>query len=327
MSTPKKILILGGSGFIGRHLVARLAAEQRDILVPARRRDRAKHLILLPGVEVIETDVHDEAALASLVHGREAVINLVGVLHSDYGTPWGKRFDAVHVALPRKVAQACVRAGVRRLVHMSALGADLQGPSMYSRSRAAGEQAVIDTLAGTATEWSILRPSVVFGPEDRFLNLFARMAKFSPVLPVAMDRARLQPVYVGDVVQALMAALDRPDTAGNIYPVTGPKVYELGELVQMAAEWGGHWRPVIGLPGFLGELQAAIMECLPGEPVLSRDNLDSLKVDNINPAGLAPELGIGVPTDMEAVAPQWLASVHPRNRYNEARARARRRSA
>lgn len=319
------ILILGGAGFIGSHLVARLASEMRDVTVVVRRRARARHLIPLPNVEVLEADALDPTALLRLVQGREAVINLIGVLHSDYADPWGKRFDRVHVQLPRQLAEVCRQAGVPHLIHVSALGADLQGPSMYARSRAAGEQAVQQALEGSQTAWTILRPSVVFGPEDQFLNMFARLARFAPVLPMARDRARLQPIYVHDVVQALMACLDRPQTHGKVYPLAGPEAFELGQLAEMASAWAGHKRTVVSLPVFLGELQAAIFECLPGEPLMSRDNLDTLKVDNVWPEPPAPELGVQL-TPIEAVAPHWLSGQHRRADLFSARMHARRRA-
>lgn len=317
----QRVLVIGGSGFIGSHLVARLAAAGKRVLVPTRRYAHARHLILLPTVDVIEADVHDDATLARLVQGQDAVINLVGILHGDRGTPYGDAFRQAHVELPKRIAQACVTAGVGRLLHMSALGADSNGASMYQRSRGDGEAAVQRTYAplerGALT---IFRPSVVFGSGDNFMNLFARLARWFPILPIAAAQSRMQPVYVGDVAAAFGNALDEPRTYGKTYTLAGPQVYTLAELVRKAAAWGGHARPVIGLPISLGKLQAGFMECLPGTPLMSRDNLDSLARDNVSKQPMAPELDVH-PTALEAVAPDYLAGRHPRTRFDDVRAR------
>lgn len=317
----KRVLVIGGSGFIGSHLVALLAAQGKRILVPTRRYMHARHLILLPTVDVVEADIHDDAVLAGLVKGQDAVINLVGILHGDRGTPYGDQFRRNHVELPKRIAQACVDHGVTRLVHMSALGADSNGPSMYQRSRGDGEAAVQRTYGALeGSDLTIFRPSVVFGPEDHFLNLFSKLARWFPVLPIAGADSRMQPIYVGDVAQAITHALDDPRTYGKIYPLAGPQTYTLGELVSRAAAWGGHPRPVLKLPMGLGKLQAGFMEMLPGEPLMSRDNLDSLTRDNVLNEGIAPELEIH-PTALEAIAPEYLAGQHPRTRFDSVRAR------
>ena len=302
-----KILVVGGSGFIGRHLVAALAAGGAEVSVPTRRRERAKHLILLPTVEVVEADLLQPGTLAGLAAGCDAVVNLVGVLHSRRGrkqergpNDYGPDFARAHVEVPLAVVAACRAAGVRRLLHVSALGAARQAPSEYLRSKGVGEEVVLaaDDLAST-----VFRPSVVFGPDDRFLNLFARLAALAPVLAVACPRARFQPVYVGDVVQSMLAALERPESAGKRYDLCGPKVYTLAQLVRYACAAAGRRRLVIGLPDSLSYLQAWMMEWLP-VPLMTRDNYRSMQVPSVCDCALP--FGIS-PTTLETAAPAWLA--------------------
>ena len=313
--TSRNILMLGGSGFIGSAITARLSATGKRVLVPTRRRERAKHLITLPTVDVVEANVHDAATLAGLMQGMDAVINLVGVLHGDTGTPYGKRFKAAHVDLPRSAAEACVAAGVPRLMHMSSLGAGQNSPSMYLRSKAAGEAAVREAAHGVAL--TIFRTSVVFGRGDKFLNLFAWMQRYAPVVALGKPDAKLQTIWVEDVAQAFVNALDDPRCSGKTYELAGPKVYTLKQLVEYAGQVSGHPRPVFGLPDRLAYLQAWLMEFAPVE-LLSRDNLDSTKVDSvISDAAMQimkTELGI-TPAAMEAVVPGYLSGRSPKERY------------
>ncbi len=313
------ILVLGGSGFIGSHVVARLVERGARVLVPTRRYERAKHLIFLPRVEVSEADINDDAALDALVARADAVLNLVGVLHSRPGTPYGPEFARAHVALPQRVVAACARHKVARYLHMSALGAALDGPSMYLRSKADGELAARSEPTVAAT---IFRPSVVFGPGDAFLNTFARMQKWLEVVPLACADTNFQPVYVGDVAQAFVNALADQSTRHQVYQLGGPAIYSLAELVRMAGRYSGHPRMVLALPDALAYFQALLFELLPGPTLLSRDNLDSMKVDNvIDPAiesGTAAALGIRL-SAIEAIAPHYLA---PRSRFDQYRARA-----
>jgi NADH dehydrogenase len=302
------ILVVGGSGFVGRHLVAALAARGANVAVPTRRRERAKHLILLPTVEVVEADVGDANTLARLAAGRDAVVNLAGILH-------GPGFQGAHVELAQSVVNACRRAGVRRLLHMSALGADPAGPSAYLRSKGVGEQAV---LAADDLEVSVFRPSVIFGPEDRFLNLFAQLAAVFPVLALASPEARFQPVYVGDVVNAMLAALDSPEAAGRRYDLCGPRECTLRELVEFVCAVTGRRRLIVGLPDGLAWLQARFLELLPLK-LLTRDNLQSMTVPSV--CDCAFPFGIQ-PAALEALAPAWLAPSGPRERYPQLRWRA-----
>lgn len=317
-----KILVIGGGGFVGRHIVARLVDRGLRVTVPARHRARAGHLILLPTVEVVECDVNRDEALDVLLRDHDAVINLVGILQGARGTPYGKSFAAAHVELPRRIVAGCARLGIRRYLHMSALGADSRGPSMYQRSKGDGEAVV----RATPLDWTIFRPSVIFGPEDRFLNTFATLARFFPAIPIGGADVRFQPVWIGDVADAFVHALDNRDTYRKTYELAGPRIYALRELVQFAAAASGHPRPVIALPGGVALVQARLMELAPGEPLMSRDNLDSMKVDNIastQPYTPAPELGI-TPTAMEAEAPRYLSGQTVRTRLDAFRARARR---
>jgi uncharacterized protein YbjT (DUF2867 family) len=303
------VLVLGGSGFVGRHLVAALAARGVRVTVPSRHRERAKHLLPLPTVDVVETDIMAPGVLDALARGRQALINLVGILHGD--------FERMHVELPLAVLAACRAGGVKRLLHMSALGASPGAPSEYLRSKAMGEQAV---LGAHDLEVTALRPSVIFGPEDAFLNTFATLARLFPVLPIACPQARFQPVYVGDVARAMSHALDQPDTHGKVYELCGPREYTLRELVEFVCRVTGRHRTVIGLPDRLAYLQALVMEWLPGK-LITRDNLRSMQVPNVCggpfPFGIQPQA-------LEAVAPAYLGPSGPRERYPQLRWRARR---
>jgi len=317
MSAPR-VLVLGGSGFVGRHVCEQLARLGWQITVPTRRAVNAATVQSLPGLTVIEANVQQEADLARLMPGHDAVVNLVAVLH---GTE--ERFEQVHVDLPGKIANAMKKAGVQRLVHISALGADPQGPSMYQRSKARGET----VLHNAGLQLTVLRPSVIFGAEDKFLNLFADLQAVAPLMPLAGSGTRFAPVWVGDVARAVVVCLQKPDTVGQTYELCGPDVMTLGELVQRAGQWAGvnkgRGRPVIGLPMWVGWLQAAAMELAPGEPLMSRDNLASMKVDNIATGQLPglPALGISA-SSAAGVAPGYLGHRGPRSKLNRWRAGA-----
>jgi NADH dehydrogenase len=320
----RNALAIGGSGFIGRHVVAALAARGVRVTVPTRRRERAKHLILLPTVDVVDADVLAEGALERLAAGHDAVINLAGILHGRRGRPdergpndYGPDFARVHVELPQAIVAACRATGARRLLHVGALGASPTAPSEYLRSKAFGEKAVLaaDDLDATA-----FRPSIVFGPEDKFLNTFAAMLRFLPGMALPCPEAKFQPVYVGDVARAMVSALENPEARGKAYELCGPRVYTMKQLVEYVCAVTGRRRIIVGLPDRLSYLQARIMEWTPG-PMMSRDNYYSMQVPNVSsavfPFGIQPQ-------SLEAVAPGYLAPSGPRERYPQLRWRARR---
>lgn len=317
--TMPKILVLGGSGFVGRHIVRRLVDDHCEVVVPTRTRERAKHLIMLPTVDVVQANIHHPATLARLMRGCDAVINLVGILQSrpaKSGTPYGPQFALAHVELPKKITTACRETGVSRLVHMSALKARPDGESEYLRSKGEGEAWVLAQQNDLAV--TVFRPSVIFGAEDRFLNLFAALQRWFPVLFLGCAGARFQPVFVEDVSRCFVAALSDTASHGHSYDLAGPGVYTLRELVELAGRESGHARWVFPLSRQLSYLQAWIMECVPGAP-LSRDNFRSMQVDNTSnspmPFGLTP-------TPLEAVAPGYLRHDDPRSRYSAFRYRA-----
>lgn len=268
----KKVLVLGGSGFVGRHVCEKLNRLGIRATVPTRRAINARDVQTLPMVDVLEANVHSEADLARLIPGHDAVVLLVAILHGS-----AAEFERTHVELPRRVAAAMRQAGVKRLVHVSALGASTEGPSLYQKSKAGGEA----VLQSSGLDVTVLRPSVIFGAEDQFLNLFARLQTVAPFVPLAGAGTRFQPVWVVDVAEAVVRSLQRPETAGQIIECTGPEVLTLAQLVQLAGRLSGHPRPVFGIPKGLALLQARLMELMPGQPLMSRDNLKSMEVDNV----------------------------------------------
>ncbi len=336
-----KVIVLGGSGFIGRHVCEKLAAAGHSITVPTRRLSSAAHLQPLPRLQLQQCDVHNSAQMAQVVAGHDVLINLVAVLHGD-----AARFDAVHVQLVRSIVAACQAGGVRRVVHVSALGAGLDAPSMYQRSKAQGEAVLAEACVSTSAQLDVrmLRPSVVFGAEDKLLNLFASLQKIAPLMPLAGADTQFQPVWVEDVAQAVLqlattdhlqanlsgqSPANSPTSAGAthagspavnpaIYEACGPQVLTLRDLVQLAGRCVGAQRPVLPLPAPLARIQAWIMEHLPGEPLMSRDNLDSMRVPNIasgQQPGLA-QLGIS-PSSITAIAPTYLAAARTMDQYRK----------
>ena len=289
----KNVLLIGGTGFVGGALARRLASAEYFITLPTRRRERAKPLTVLPTAQIVETDVHDEAALARLMAGQDAVISLVGMLKGD--------FRRGHAELPGKIARAATAAGVPRLVHISSLGAAADAPSEYLRTKAAGEAA----LRAACPEATIFQPSVIFGRGDSFLTLFAGLLKIAPIVPLACPDACFQPVWIEDVVSAVVASIGRPESKGKTYPLCGPKIYTLRELVAYAGKVSGHPRAILGLPLALSYLQAWFMEWVPNGP-MTRDNVRSMQVPNTCPAGCTLPFGL-VATPLEAVAPAYLA--------------------
>ncbi len=322
-----KIIVLGGSGFIGRHVCEKLIAAGHSITVPSRNVSQCKHLQMLPGLVLLPCNVHDAAQLAVAVAGHDVLVNLVAVLHGSE-----QRFEQVHVQLPQSIVAACKAAAssgtTPRIVHVSALGAALDAPSMYQRSKARGE--AVFTASGL--DFAILRPSVVFGAEDKLLNLFAKLQKLAPIVPLAGADTQFQPVWVEDVAQALVLLVTDTSYSNNscsrhnslgyipkllkseapqqaIYEACGPQVLSLRDLFSIAGQCVGARRAIVPLPMPLARLQAWVMEHLPGEPLMSRDNLQSMKVANVASGrhpGLA-ELGITA-SSVLAIAPTYLAA-------------------
>jgi NADH dehydrogenase len=316
----RNVLVLGGTGFVGRSVCERLVERNGGgagrAVVPTRRLAHGRHIRSLPGLELVEASVHDDAHLTRLLHGVDAVVNLVAILHGSRAD-----FEKVHVELPRRLARACQEIGVRRLVHVSALGVGPGAPSNYLRSKTEGEA----VLQASGLDLTILRPSVIFGAEDRFLNLFAKLQALAPFMPLAGCDATFQPVWVEDVASAVVAALEQPSSIGQVIECAGPQVFTLAELVRLAGRWSGHPRPVLPLPAFAGRLQALAMELLPGEPLMSRDNVDSMQVPNVASGTLPGLASLGITaTALEAVAPGYLGRAPGRARYEHWRACARR---
>lgn len=273
----KRILILGGTGFVGRHVCEKLTRMGCSMTVITRRASQAAAIQNLPRVRVLEGNVYNGAFLAQCMAQHDVVINLIAILHGSEAA-----FDKAHVQLPKVIAQACQSSGVKRLIHISALGASLQGPSLYQRSKAQGEA----VLQAADLDLTMLQPSVIFGTEDKFLNLFAQLQQIAPVVPLAGASTRFQPVWVEDVAAAVAHCVMQTNTAGQTYEVCGPEIWTLKELVQKSGQWagvkGGRGRWVFGIPHTLAWLQAFLMELAPGQPLMSRDNLRSMQVDNIS---------------------------------------------
>jgi uncharacterized protein YbjT (DUF2867 family) len=316
--SPQRIGVLGGTGFVGRAVCERLMRRSPAgaIVVPTRHAMHANAVRPLPTVEVQVADVHDDAALRRVLAGCDAVINLVAILHGS-----AEAFSQVHVGLPQRLAAACAGLGIRRVLHVSALGVGDNAPSNYLRSKTAGEA----VLRAAALDLTLLRPSVIFGAQDRFLNLFARLQAFVPVMPLARGDARFQPVWVEDVAEAIVRCLDTPGTIGQTLECAGPEIVTLADLVRLAGRWSGHERPILPLPAALGNLQALVMECLPGQPLMSRDNLASMRAPNVA-SGALPGLGsLGItPAALAQVAPGYLGHSDGRTKLDALRAAARR---
>ena len=322
----KHILVLGGTGFVGAHVCEKLVRAGFRVSVPTRRALNARNIQHLPGLTVLECNVHDESALTQAMADVDGVVNLVAILH---GTP--ESFDRVHRLLPEKIARACKAQGVRHVVHVSALGTDWRTPqscpSHYLRSKGQGEAALMQRL-GWPFAWddsgrepartglTVLRPSVIFGARDKFLNVFAALQKVFPVMPLAGAQAKFQPVWVEDVAGAVVRSVERGFSgppSWDVYELVGSRVYALRELVQLAAKLSGvgqgRGRPVIGLPRWMGQVQAVILGLMPGEPVMSLDNLDSMRVDNVASGHLPGFEALGMsPSALAAIAPTYLLS-------------------
>jgi NADH dehydrogenase len=277
------ILLIGGNGFVGRVIAAQLQLAGYSVLIPTSHLVAARELRMLPKVHVEDADIHDFDELQSLcgrIDKNGAVVNLVGVLHDKPAKPYGKVFKAAHVDLPKNIITAMKLHGLKRYLHMSALGADSDGPSMYQRSKGDGELAV----KASNLDWTIFRPSVIFGAQDQFINLFSKLTKLFPAMPLANHQAQFQPVSVDDVASAFVKSLSMPQTIHQSYDLVGQTVYTMKEIVEFAARRAKTSCAIIPVPAFVGYLQALAFEFLPGPTLMSRDNIASMKLPNTLPA-------------------------------------------
>jgi uncharacterized protein YbjT (DUF2867 family) len=302
-----RIAVLGGTGFVGHSLCERLVVAGHEVRILARHAERHRDLLVLPTAQVIEADVHNPAVLRREFQGVDAVVNLVGILNESGRI--GKGFERAHVELPAKVVHACRQSGVGRLLHMSALHAAPDAPSYYLRSKGRGEQLVHEADNPTLHVTSF-RPSVIFGPRDRFTNRFAGLLRQLPcVFPLACASARLQPVYVEDVTQAFVSALDRDATFGQRYNLCGPQIYSLREILTYLTRILGLKRGILPLNQTLSRLQAAVLQYVPGKP-FTPDNFRSLQVDNVCDAPF-PAVFALTPGRFDEIVPTYLSCVIP----------------
>ncbi|MDA5192985.1 complex I NDUFA9 subunit family protein [Govanella unica] len=314
--TGQLVTVFGGSGFLGRSIVKRLAEAGSRVRVAVRNPNSALFLKPMGSVgqiQIVQANIRHQGSVAAAVAGADAVINLVGVLYES----GPQSFADIHSAGAAHVAAAATAAGVKRLVQVSALGANPQSDSAYARTKAAGESAAREAFPGV----TILRPSVVFGPDDNFLNRFARLAKFTPALPlIGGGKTRFQPVYVGDVAEAVVTILLRPQTAGKTFELGGPRVYSFREILTYLLKEIGRERMLISLPFGLARFQAAFLGLLP-KPLLTLDQVRLLAHDNVTSgetAGFA-ELGIQ-PTSLEVIAPTYLGRYRSKGEFAPLRA-------
>ncbi|MDH3673809.1 MAG: complex I NDUFA9 subunit family protein, partial [Gammaproteobacteria bacterium] len=298
------IFMLGGTGFVGRSLAARLAEDGHQITVISRRRERHRELLVLPTLNIVNGDVHDSQVLLDQFKGVDVVINLVGILN-ERGRD-GKGFHRVHVELPEKIAKACVAKGVSRLLHMSALNADTNGPSHYLRTKGMGED-LVHGASNSRFQVTSFRPSVIFGRDDSFTNRFADLLRRIPwMFPLACPNARFQPIYVDDVAEAFVRSLQDTQTFGQRYNLCGPETYSLVEIVTYIASLIGVKRHIIKLSPWQSKLQANVLERVPGKP-FSIDNFQSLQIDSVCPNGFPKAFGLA-PRSLEEIAPGYLGS-------------------
>jgi uncharacterized protein YbjT (DUF2867 family) len=312
--TIQSVCVLGGAGFVGSSIVAKLDAAGYQVKVLTRRRETSKHLILLPNVQVVECDVMQSHALKEALIGADAVINLIGILHENRR----QTFEAIHHQLPRRITQLCENLGIQRFIHMSALQASIHAPSQYLISKARGESAIHDF--DKKLDITIFRPSVIFGRQDKFLNLFANLIRYLPVIALAKPDAKFQPIWVEDVANCFVNALENTATYGKTYELGGPAIYTLRDLIQKIMDILGKQRPIIGLSDRLSMLQAFAMELLPIQ-LMTRDNVKSMAIDNVTQQTIAAELNV-IATPLEAVVPEYLMNDTPRAAYDDFRSAA-----
>ena len=312
----KEIVVLGGSGFVGSAIVAKLDAAGYSVKILTRRRDVAKHLLLLPNVQVVECNVLDYQALNATLRGADAVINLIGILHQSRRIS----FNAMHHQFPAQLAKICADLGITRLLHMSSLKADNNAPSRYLQSKGMGEAAL--RAMQNKVNITIFKPSIIFGRGDAFINLFASLIKLLPAVLLAKPNAKFQPIWVEDVATCFVNSLENTDTYGQTYELAGPKVYTFRQLVKQVMSTLNVQRPIIGLCDKLSYAQAFMMELLPVK-LMSRDNVKSMEVDSVSEKPFPPIFNL-TPTSLEAVIPEYLIDETPRGAYDRFRQNAAR---
>ncbi len=307
------ICIIGGTGFVGRHLIYRLAQAGHRLRVLTRRRERHRNLIVIPEVTLVETNIHNSKQLRVQMAGCETVINLAGILNE--GRPKQNRFQLVHAELPRRIIEAANAIKVRRFLHMSALNASSSEPnSCYLRTKGEGEDLVHQAAGGLKV--TSFRPSVIFGPDDDFFNRFQGLLRMIPLMfPLACPESRFAPVYVGDVAKAFSKALSDKSSFGKRYELCGPQQFTLRELVQYTARNSGLKRKIIGLGNMASRLQAHVLGLVPGKP-FSLDNYYSLQHPSVCTDPGLERLGI-TPTPIDAIVPMYLGDRHTRARYHD----------
>ena len=314
-----RVLLLGGTGFVGRHVCEKLTRLGCSMTVITRRAKQAAFIQNLPRVRVIEGDVYNAAYLSQCMAKHDVVINLIAILHGSETA-----FDKAHVQLPKIIAQACQQSGLKRLIHISALGASAQGPSLYQRSKAQGES----VLQQAGLDLTILQPSVIFGADDKFLNLFAQLQQIAPVVPLAGANTRFQPVWVEDVASAVAHCVIDISTSRHLYEICFSDILTLKELVQKSGQWagvqGGKGRWVFGIPHTVAWLQALLMELAPGQPIMSRDNLNSMQVDNIASGKALGLIDLNIQASgVSSIAPGYLGHKGACNKLDVFRAKGR----
>lgn len=322
MSHAQRIVILGGTGFVGRHLANRLTRDGHSVQIPTRRRERHKDLLINPHIRLSDCNIHDPTALRQELAGCDVVINLVGILN-EYWPADGSRYRKAHVELPQKIVNAAVVNRVPRVLHMSALNAyPREEKSLYLKTKGEGED-LMHAAASQGLKVTSFRPSVIFGPDDSFFNRFAGLLRLSPgFFPLACPNAKFSPVYIGDVVEAFVIALADDDTICSHLDLCGPRSYTLQQLVAYTAEQLGLRRRIIPLGQTASWLQARLLELLPNKP-FTRDNYYSLQKDSVCKVNALPKLGIH-PTAVEAIVPGYLGKLKVRRRYQDFRRLARR---
>jgi NADH dehydrogenase len=317
----KKICILGGSGFVGQSLANRLTKDGYELRVLTRDLKSNRHLLLLPTLELVECNIHDQGQLIAQFSSCDAVINLVGILN-ERGRD-GRGFHYVHAGLAEKIIEACRQNSIKRILQMSALNADTDtGTSYYLRSKGEAED-IFHAAGAYGIAVTSYRPSVIFGPKDEFFNRFAQLLQISPlVFPLACYGAMFAPVYVQDVAEMMARSLDDPDSHGQRFCLCGPREYTLLDLVRYTAKVKGLKRSIIPLGDTLSRLQATLFDFIPGKP-FSTDNYNSAKLDSTCNKNDLSVYDI-TPTPLESVIPQYLANKHQRARYFEFRSSSQR---